>query len=203
MVSAVNGSLLVNYLNAQTTTDLSGAGGQVATAPGNTSAATNASADVVSQAALQRAASAFKNATRVHALEDSQKALAKDLQGAMGSAGVKLAGCVDFSLSSNDTVEIKSSDADKAAVKAFLNADKSTPSFVNRIASQAKDAIQLSSTIQQHAAISQAAKFGGTSGGVTALYTSLMQHANATAAVFSVSANTSSLTYPGSLTAQA
>ena len=201
MVSIASGSL-VSLLNAQTA-DNSGTSGNAAGNSLGSSAVAKAGADGVSHVALQRAATAFKNATQSRGLDQSQKALASDLQAAMSKSGVKLAGSVDFSLSSTGTVEIKGSDADKAAVKAFLNADTSKPSFVNRIAAQAKSAIQLSSTIQQHAAISRAAKYGKTSDGVTALYTSLMQHASATTVVFSVSKNASSLSYPGSFTAQA
>jgi len=87
---------------------------------------------------------------------------------------------------------------------AFPNADTKRPRFATRIATQARDALKLSSTIQHNAAISQAARYGGGSGGgVMSLYSSLMQRSSTTVAVFTFSAGSSSLTYPGSLTATA
>ena len=121
----------------------------------------------------------------------------------MDKAGVRLTGAIEFSVKSDGSVDIKGSDADKAVMKAFLNADTSQPSFASRIATQARDAMKLSTTIQQSAAISQAAKLAKTSGGVMSLYTSLMQQTAATSVVFSVSAASSSLTYPGSLATNA
>jgi hypothetical protein len=88
---------------------------------------------------------------------------------------------------------------------AFLKADTRKPSFAMRIATQARDALKLSATIHQHAAISQAARYGAKAGGggVMSLYTSLMQQSGGGSAVFSLSADSSSLTYPGSLAAKA
>ena len=136
------------------------------------------------------------------ALDTAQKALATELRAAMAKAGVKLGGAVEFSVKSDGTVETKGSDADKAAVKAFLAADTGKPSFATRIATQAQEALKLSASIQQSAAISQAARLAKSPGGVMSLYNSLLQSAE-TRATFSVSASGSSLTYPGSLSANA
>lgn len=194
MVSSVNSSLL-SYLTSQGgNSPLSGStAGQTATPKGVT----------LSQAALQRAAGTAKASSAAQALEAGQKTLATDLRAALAKAGVKLTGAVEFTVSSSGAVGIKGSDADKAATQAFLKADTSQPSFASRIANQARDALKLSTTIQQSAAISQAAKFAKSSGGVVSLYTSLMQQSGAASAVFSLSASGSALTYPGSLTANA
>ena len=53
------------------------------------------------------------------------------------------------------------------------------------------------------AAISQAATLSQTTGGVISLYKSLMQQTASTSVVFSLSKDSSALTYPGSLTAKA
>ena len=194
------GRPLIGYMAAQTadptsTDDPATAKSAVTTAKGQTPASM--------QAAIQREAVKTKAAAATHALDTSQKALSSDLRAAMDKAGVKLAGTVDFSVSSEGAVQTKAADADKAAVKAFLNADTSHPSFATRIANQAQDALKLSSSIQQGAAISQAATYAKSSSGVVALYSSMMQRASGANVVFSVSAESSSLSYPGSLAADA
>ncbi len=194
MLSGLNSSLL-SYLSPQ---------GQDSTATNNSGAtASKTGSPTISSAAMQRAAATTKSATAAHNLDVSQKKLATDLRAAMNKAGVHLTGAIDFSVKSDGSVDIKGSDADKAATQAFLKADTSQPSFANRIATQARDAMKLSATIQQSAAISQAAKLARTSGGVMSLYTSLMQQSASTSVVFSISANSSSLTYPGSLATNA
>ena len=122
---------------------------------------------------------------------------------AMTQAGVKLSGTIDFSVSSDGKVEIQGADADQTATRAFLAAETSSPSFATRIATQAKDALKLSATIQQTAAMSQAARYGGNASGVMSMYTSLMQQSTTTSAVFTLSSGGSSLVYPGSLTTKA
>jgi hypothetical protein len=193
MVSGVNNALL-SYLSLQ---------GQGSTATSGGHATGKASTPSISPAAMQRAAGIAKTATSIHNLDNAQKKLATDLRAAMDKAGVKLTGAIEFSVKSDGSVDVKGSDSDKAAMKAFLKADTSQPGFANRIATQARDALKLSTTIQQSAAISQAAKLAKTSGGVMSLYTSLMQQTAATSVVFSVSTASSSLTYPGSLAANA
>lgn len=197
MVSIVNTSLL-SYLTAQGS-DSSTTSGQAA----STQQPGNAGPVSVPAAALQRAAGATKAAAAGRTLEASQKTLASDLRAAMSKAGVKLSGSVEFSIKSDGTVDIKAADADKAATKAFLRADTSQPSFASRIATQARDALKLSSTIQQSAAISQAARLAKTSSGVISLYTSLMQQAGTAGVAFTVSASSSSLAYPGALAVKA
>lgn len=192
VVSSINNSLL-SYLSAQ--------GQDSATT--NAKTAAKATAPAVPKAALDRAAGTARSVSAARSLESGQKALGTELRAALAKAGVKLSGAVEFSVKSDGSVEIKGSDADKAAVKAFLGADNHQPSFATRIASQAKDALKLSATIQQSAAISQAAKLAKSSGGVMSLYTSMMQQTAATSVVFSLSASSSSLTYPGSLAANA
>lgn len=195
MVAPLNNALL-NYLSVRGGESLSTA------AQGTSSSAGTGGKATVSKAALERAAGSLKAATAVKALDTAQKALATELRAAMAKAGVKLGGAVEFSVKSDGTVETKGSDADKAAVKAFLAADTGKPSFATRIATQAQEALKLSASIQQSAAISQAARLAKSPGGVMSLYNSLLQSAE-TRATFSVSASGSSLTYPGSLSANA
>jgi len=199
MFSGLSGSLL-SYLSTQGQGSTSTKAG---TTPQATASGSKASTPAISPAALQRAAGATKAATAAHALETGQKALSNELRAALDKAGVKLTGAVEFSIKSDGSVDMKGSDADKAATKAFLNADTNQPSFATRIAGQARDALKLSATIQQSAAISQAAKAAKSAGGVMSLYTSLMQQAGTASVVFSVSAASSALTYPGSLTTHA
>lgn len=201
MVSSVNNSSLLNYLSTLTSDSSSTSNALTSTTTaamsGKTSGAT------VSQASLQRAAGMTKSAAAAAVLERNQKALTTELRAALDKAGVKLTGTVDFSVKSDGSVEVKGNDADKAAVKGFLSADTSKPGFATRIATQAKDALKLSDTIQQSAAISQAARSAKSAAGVMSLYTSLMQQTGTSAAVYSLAATTSSLTYPGSLSANA
>lgn len=192
VVSSINNPLL-SYLSAQ----------GFDSAATNPKAAGKAGTPALPQAALDRAAGTVKSAAAARSLETAQKALATELRAAMTKAGVKLAGTVEFAVKSDGSVEFKGSEADRAAAAAFLKGDTSQPNFATRIAHQARDAMKLSTTIQQNAAISQAAKLSKTSGGVMSLYTSLMQQSVTTSVVFSVSANSSSLTYPGSLAAKA
>ncbi|MEO6276539.1 hypothetical protein, partial [Roseateles sp.] len=165
MFSGLSGSLL-SYLSTQ-------GQGSASTKAGTTDQAaasgSKAGAPAISLAALQRAAGANKAATAAQALETGQKTLSTDLRGAMDEAGVKLTGPIEFTIKSDGSVDIKGSDADKAATKAFLNADTSRPSFATRIASQAREALKLSATIQQSAAISQAAASAKSAGGVMSL----------------------------------
>jgi hypothetical protein len=201
MVSSVNSSLL-NYLSMQGAD--STATNAIAASKGKMPIKVGPAASTgVSQAALQRAAGTAQATSAAQALETSQKALGSDLRTAMEKAGVKLTSAVDFTVKSDGSVDVKGNDADKASMKAFLKADTSQPSFASRIANQAQDAMKLSTSVQQSAAISQAAKLAKTTGGVMSLYTSLMQQTPATAVVFSVSHTASSLSYPGSLTANA
>jgi hypothetical protein len=200
VVSSVNNSSLLNYLTALTSDSSS-----TSTALTSTTASTagKTGSVTVSQASLQRAAATTKSSAAAAVLERNQKALTTELRAALDKAGVKLTGTVDFSVKSDGSVEVKGNDADKAAVKSFLAGDTSKPSFATRIATQAKDALKLSETIQQSAAISQAAKSAKSATGVMSLYTSLMQQSGTSAAVYSLSPTSSSLTYPGSLSANA
>jgi hypothetical protein len=203
MVFSVNGpSLLSNYLSSQAqagtaNNGLAGAKTASPLAPGN------AAHVGISKSALDRAAGTAKAASAGQALETAQKALGADLRTALAKAGVKLSAPIEFSVKDDGTVDIKGGEADKKAVQAFLKNDTSQPSFASRIANQARDALKLSASIQQSAAISQAAKVAKSAGGVMSLYTSLMQQAAPASVVFSLSATSSSLTYPGSLTANA
>jgi len=194
MFSGLNASLL-SYLSTQS----QGSASTNTTSSNATAAGSKAGTPAISAAALQRAAGTNKAATAAHALETGQKTLSADLRAALAKAGVKLTGAIEFTVKSDGSVDIKGSDADKAAIKAFLSADTSQPSFAARIAGQARDALKLSATVQQSAAISQAAKQAKSTGDVMSLYTSLMQQAGTSSVVFSVSAASSALTYPGSL----
>jgi hypothetical protein len=200
VISLAGSNSLLTYLTAQTSQNAGSTGSSTASATGSTTA--NAKAAAVTQAALQAAAGRHDASVAGRALDKQQAALASDVRAAMSKSGIKLSGAVEFSVSSDGTVGIKGSDADKAATTAFLKADTSQPSFATRIATQARDALKLSATIQQSAAISQAARYGGKSG-VMSLYTSLMQQTNTSAAVFTIAAGSSSLTYPGALATKA
>jgi hypothetical protein len=197
VLSSVNSSLL-SYLSALTGDSSTAAGGAAASAKPSQGGSVQ-----VSQAALQKAAGMAKSSAAAAVLERNQKALGTELRAALAKAGVKLSGTVDFSVKSDGSVDVKGSDADKAAMKAFLSSDTSQPTFAARIATQAKDALKLSATIQQTAAISQAARSAKSSAGVMSLYTSFMQQAGTSEAVYSLAASSSSLTYPGSLSANA
>lgn len=157
----------------------------------------------VPKAAMDRAAGTAKAMSAVRQLEAAQQALGTELRAALAKSGVKLTGTVEFTVKSDGTVQTKGSDADKAAVKAFLAADSGRPTFASRIASQAQEAMKLSAGIQQSAAISQAAKLAKTSGGVMSLYNTMMAQTPATSVTFAVSAGSSTLSYPGSLSANA
>ena len=200
MISLSSSNSLLNYLTAQTSQSAGSAGSNTASATGTANA--NTKVATVTQTSLQAAAGRHDASVAGRALDKQQTALAADLRAAMSKAGIKLSGAVEFSVSSNGAVSTKGSDADKAAMTAFLKADTSKPGFAARIATQAQDALKLSATIQQTAAISQAARYGGKSG-VMSMYASLMQQTNTTAAVFTVAAGSSSLTYPGALAAKA
>ncbi|MBI3345791.1 MAG: hypothetical protein HY020_01100 [Burkholderiales bacterium] len=148
MVASVNNSLL-NFLTAQgqDAVQASTLANGKATTPG--SATTKANTTAVSKAALDRASGTAKSLAAGHSLEAGENKLATDLRAELAEAGVKLSGAIEFSVKSDGTVETKGSDADKKAVKAFLSADASQSSFANRIATQAKEAMKLSSTFQQ------------------------------------------------------
>lgn len=203
MISNVNNTLL-GYLAAQGLLTPSTAA-NIANAGNKTDTATSESSneDTISATSLQRAAGMFKTASLVRNLETAQLALAADLRAALEKASAKLAESVQISVNSKGEVEVTGSDKDKAAVQAVLKADTSDPSLGTRIAKQANEALQLSATIQQTAAISQAATLSKTPAGVISLYQSLMQQTASTSVVFSVSAESSTLSYPGSLKAKA
>ena len=204
MISSVNNTLLSylasqGLLSASTAATIASAG----TTTTDSTSSSSSSAETISQSSLDRAAGMFKTATIARNLDTAQVALAADLRAALNQALAKLEGNVQFSVNAKGEVTVEGSDKDKAAVQAVLKADTSDPSLASRIATQASDAMQLSSQIQQSAAISQAAKSSTTPDGVISLYQSLMQQTASTSVVFSVSATTSTLTYPGSLKAKA
>ncbi|HET7792894.1 MAG TPA: hypothetical protein VFL64_05880 [Rhizobacter sp.] len=204
MISFNSSASLLSYLSTKTSSADNGAAsllGGASTSTVSEKAKTQAAA--TTEAALKAAGSRPQAAVPGRALDKQQAALAADLRAALGKANIKLSGPVEFSVSSDGAVALKGAEADKAAVSAFLKADTSQPGFSARIATQARDALKLSATIRQNAAISQAARYAGNSGGVMSLYTSLMQQSTASTAVFSVSPTASSLTYPGSLATKA
>ena len=203
MTPLAAGHTLLSYLNAHnsgstdnkaSTTDRASAGADVRVKAGVAAA---------SKAALKAAGGSHQAAVAVHSLDKQRVSLASDLRSALAHSGVQLSGAVEFAVSSDGKVAVNASAADKAAMTAFLTSDTHRPSFAARIATQAKDALKVSATIQQSAAISQAARYGGSSGGVISLYTSLMQEQSTNSAVFTFSAAASSLTYLGSLSTKA
>lgn len=203
MISSVNNTLL-SYLASQGLLSASTASTIASAGAGTSSTSSSASSDnKISQTSLDQAAGMFKTATIAKDLDKAQSALAADLRAALNKALAQLSEPVQFSVNSKGEVEVTGTEKDKAAVQAVLKADTSDPSLASRIATQASDAMALSTQIQQSAAISQAAKSSKTSDGVISLYQSLMQQTASTSVVFSVSADSSSLTYPGSLKAKA
>lgn len=202
MISTVNNTLL-GYLASQGLLSPAVAG-NIASAGTKTESTSDTSKDEqLSQDSIDRAAGMFKSATLARNLDKAQSALAADLRAALTKALAKLSEPVQFSVNSKGELEVKGNEKDKAAVQAVLKADTSDPSLATRIATQASDAMQVSTQIQQSAAISQAARMSKTPDGVISLYQSLMQQTASTSVVFSVSADSSSLTYPGSLKVKA
>jgi len=201
MISSATGHSLLNYLTAQTGQSAGSGSGSAAAA--TTDARSKASLAATAQAALAAASGSHKASVAAHALDKQQTALSKELRTAMSQAGVKLTGPVDFSLGSDGVLTVSGSAADEAATASFLKADTRKPSLASRLTSMVQDAGELSATIQQRAAISQAARYGASSGGVMSLYASLMQQSNATPAVMTFSAASSALTYPGVLATDA
>src|ERR1700712_2018187 len=152
VISFSNGNSILNYLAARTSQDAASAGGGTASTNVGTSATANARTAASAKAALQAAGGTHQAAMANHALDKQETALASDLRAAMSKSGLKLGGTVEFSVSSDGTLAIKGSDADKATTAAFLKADASRPSFTARIETQARDAQKLSTTIQRSAA---------------------------------------------------
>lgn len=144
-----------------------------------------------------------------HSFTASQQAVDKQsttliagIKSAMAQAGVKLAGTVEFSVGTAGKLQVKGSDADKAAIQSFMDADKTSPSIGSRLVSLAQDANALSANIQKTAAISQAARYSSTSNFLSA-YGTLVQGQSSTASVFSLSSSSASFTYPGMLASRA
>lgn len=158
---------------------------------------------VIDKAAIDKAAHTSRAVTATQQLETGQQALGAELRAALAKAGVKLTGSVEFIVKGDGAVETRGAAADKAAVKAFLASDTAQPSLASRIASQAQQALKTAGSIQQGAAISEAAKLAKSPGAVMSLYSTLMQQAPAASVVFSVSDGGSKLSYPGSLTVSA
>jgi len=163
----------------------------------------SSSVQATADAALQAAAQRFSSSSVQQALDKRSTALATELQAGLAKAGVKLAGTVEFSQGSDGALSVKGSEADQAAVKAWLKTDTSRPSLSSRLSTLAQDADQLSGTIRQSAAISQAARYAGGPGSVMSLYTTLMNQQDSRAAVFSFSSSGGSLSYPGVLASKA
>jgi hypothetical protein len=196
-----SGSSLAAYVNSLLEKTGTTAGGTGASNAGASPLAPSMQA--AAAAALDKASHSFKVTTAQKKLEQQETSVASDLRAAMGKAGVALDGPVEFSVGSDGTLAVGGSDKDKAAVNSFLKDDKSKPGFASRIASLASDADALSTTIRQNAAISQAARYAGSPGGVMSLYNSLLTQQDTTSAVFSLSGSASSLSYPGVLSSQA
>ena len=72
-----------------------------------------------------------------------------------------------------------------------------------RLATLTASADKLGARIGQNAAISQAARFGGSGANVVSLYTSLMQAQVSASSTFTLSSSASSLSYPGVLATSA
>jgi outer membrane murein-binding lipoprotein Lpp len=192
-MSAYIGSLL----------DKTGASGTSNSSTPSTASRVDTSTKAAAAAALDAASHSFKSTSAQGKLEKKEAALATDLRAAMTKAGVTLTGPVEFSVDSGGVLQVGGNDKDKAAVTAFLKNDATKPTFASRVSNLAAEADNLSNTIRQTAAISQAARYAGSSSNVMSLYGSLMKQQEATPAVFSLSATASSLTYPGVLASKA
>lgn len=168
-----------------------------------TSTATSAAAKAAAKAALSVASHSFKSTGAQQKLEQRQAALGGDLRSAMAKAGVTLQGSIELSVGSDGNLKVAGSDKDTAAAIAFLKADSSKPSLASRVTSLAADANALSTSLQQSAAISQAARYAGRGGNVMSLYGSLLKQQDASSAVLTLSSSGTSLSYPGVLTSKA
>ena len=156
-----------------------------------------------SDAALANAAKGVKAAAGQRQLEAKATALATELQAALKQAGVKLGGPVEFSVAADGQLAIKGTQKDADAARSFLKNDPREPSFASRLGTLAKETDAHSQTLRQHAAISQAARYGANASGVMSLYGSLLQRQDTSAAVFTLSPSGGSLSYPGMLQSKA
>ena len=145
----------------------------------------------------------FKSTTAQHHLDKQQAALGQELANGLAKAGLKVGAEVSFGVGSDGKLAVDGSDADKAAVDAYFKSDISNPSLKSRIGSVLQAAQSLSASTQQSNAISMAARYGGASTNVMAMYTQFMGHADATPATLNFSGTASSLSYPGALDSQA
>ena len=177
--------------------------GNSGTSNSTTASRADTSMKATAAAALDAASHSFKSTSAQSKLDKKETALATDLRAAMTKAGVTLSGPVEFSVDSGGTLQVGGNDKDKAAVTAFLKNDVTKPTFASRVSNLAAEADNLSNTIRQTAAISQAARYAGSASNVMSLYGSLMQQQDSTPAVFSLSGSASSLTYPGVLASKA
>ena len=194
-----SGTAVSAYVNSLLSKTSSGTGAESTT----TSASTSPAAKAAAKAALAQASHSFKSTSAQQELDQQQTALASDLRGAMAKAGVALQGSIELSVGSDGNLKVTGSEKDTAAAVAFLESDATKPSFASRVATLAADATALSTSLQQSAAISQAARYAGRGGNVMSLYSSLLQQKDATPAVFGLSASSSSLSYPGVLASKA
>ena len=204
--AALTGTSLAAYVNALLAK--TGKSPDDASAAGGANAALGAGADPASlqkaqAAALSASAKSFKFAGAQRTLDQQRANLATQLTAGLAKAGFKLGGTVEFSLGSDGKLAVQGSDSDRTLVNAFLKHDTSQPRLSSQITALAKGADQLSATIRQSAAISQAARYAGSSANVMSLYGTLMQQQDQTSATFSLSGSSSSLTYPGVLASKA
>ena len=152
---------------------------------------------------LTAARTDFKSATAQHNLDKQQAALGQELANGLAKVGLKVGAEVSFSVGADGSVSVDGSDADKATVQDYLKSDTSSPSLQSRIGSVLQAAQALSATTQQTNAISLAARYGGPSTNVMAMYTQFMGHTDTTPATLNFSGTASSLSYPGALDSQA
>ncbi|MDB5827568.1 MAG: hypothetical protein JWQ73_1788 [Variovorax sp.] len=198
----LSGNSLISYLQNQLATangaqDTNSAGTAVKNLP------VNAITTAASKAALLTAGKSHQVTVASAALNQQQSTLAGDLRSAMQKSGVQLDSAVTFSLDSKGKLAVGGSDADRAKVAAFLAADTSKPNFSSKLTTLSQKADTLSASIQQRAAISQAARYASSPTGVMSLYATLSSRQESTPSVFSVSAASSAVSYPGMLAAQA
>lgn len=204
-LSSIGGAATSAYV-AQLLAKAQGNGTTAATTDLTTSTAPKTKVDEARETVTSRLLASISTN---HAFTATQQAVDKQsstlitgLKSAIDQAGVKLGGTVEFSVGTAGKLQVKGSDADKAAVQSFMDADKSSPSFASRLVSLVTDANALSSNIQKTAAISQAARYSSTSNFLSA-YGTLVQGQSSTASVLSLSGSSAAFTYPGMLASKA
>lgn len=200
ITSSLTGNSLIAYLQTATAKAQSGTGEVGDAAASRKTAATNS---VASNSAVLAASHGYRSTVAQGSLDRQQNTLAADLRKALGKTGIELSGPVKFGVSSAGKLVVSGSDADKEKISKFLSGDTTKPSFSTQLIGLTSAAENLSNTIKQSAAISQAARYSSGPAGLLAIYATLSKQQDSAAALFTLSGASSSLTYAGVLTSKA